>query len=210
MPPYSNIPISQLPININPNLGDVIPIVNNGQTKKITISGLTAFLNNDDVFPYVTGGTYNNNNGTATFTNSTGGTFDVIGFTTGKDVITGGTYNNNTGITSLVNKTGGTINVSGYPKNVKHWLYNETKLVDTEETLVISGNYVLNNSDLFVSSGNNQFYIGDIEFNDRGQIFIGGNLLILNSNIVNNGEINVAGAIILSGNSTITGTGIII
>jgi hypothetical protein len=32
---------------------------------------------------------------------------------------------------------------------------------------------------------------------------------LLDSNIINNGEINVGGAIIFSGNSTITGTGII-
>ena len=32
---------------------------------------------------YVTGGTYNNGTGTATFTNTTGGTFNVTGFTTG-------------------------------------------------------------------------------------------------------------------------------
>ena len=52
----------------------------------ITLSGLS----NTDV--YVTGGTFNN--GTATFTNNTGGTFNVTGFTTGTTdtYVTGFTY----------------------------------------------------------------------------------------------------------------------
>ena len=58
-------------------------------------SNLTGIVFNDI---YVTGGTYSN--GTATFTNNTGGTFNVSGFYTGSTdantYITGYTYNNNT------------------------------------------------------------------------------------------------------------------
>ena len=86
-------------------------------------------------YTYITGGTYSN--GTETFTNNTGGTFNVTGFTTpftggtisGSIVtpsisattyynlpidvrVTGGTYSN--GITTFTNNTGGTFNVSGY------------------------------------------------------------------------------------------------
>lgn len=45
----------------------------------------------------VTGGTYNPNNGVATFTNNTGGTFSVNGFLTGQTdtYVTGLTYSNN-------------------------------------------------------------------------------------------------------------------
>lgn len=59
----------------------------------------------------VTGGTYNN--GTSTFTNNTGGTFNVVGFYTGNtDVfVTGGTYSN--GVSTFTNNTGGTFNVVG-------------------------------------------------------------------------------------------------
>ena len=59
----------------------------------------------------VTGGTYSN--GTATFTNNTGGTFNVSGFYTGAtDVfVTGATYNNANQFT-FTNNTGGTFNVS--------------------------------------------------------------------------------------------------
>ncbi len=68
---------------------------------------------------FVTGGTYNNATGIATFSNNTGGTFTVTGFTTGGtsgfDVfVTGGTYNNATGIATFSNNTGGTFNVTGF------------------------------------------------------------------------------------------------
>jgi len=57
----------------------------------------------------VTGGTYSN--GTAIFTNNTGGTFNVTGlYTGGTDVrVTGATYSNNT--FTYTNNTGGTFNV---------------------------------------------------------------------------------------------------
>ena len=63
----------------------------------------------------VTGGTYSN--GTATFTNNTGGTFTVTGLYTGYTVpidiyVTGGTYD--TGSLTLTNNTGGTFNVTGF------------------------------------------------------------------------------------------------
>jgi hypothetical protein len=52
--------------------------------------------------------------GTATFTNSTGGTFNVSGFSAlGNDtVVTGGTPNNSTKSYTFANNTGGTFNVS--------------------------------------------------------------------------------------------------
>jgi hypothetical protein len=60
----------------------------------------------------VTGGTYSN--GTTTFINNTGGTFNVTGFYTGStDVFTtGGTYSN--GTVTFTNNTGGTFNVTGF------------------------------------------------------------------------------------------------
>jgi len=72
-------------------------------------SHLTGLITQDT---FVTGGTYSN--GIATFTNNTGGTFNVIGFYTGAtDVfVTGGTYSS--GIVTFVNNTGGTFTVSGF------------------------------------------------------------------------------------------------
>lgn len=92
----------------------------------------------------------------------------------------------------------------------KHWEGNITKVLPSDETLVISGNYVLSGTNLTLASDNVNIEISGIDFNKYAQIFIGGYLLLINSNIVNNGLINVGGGIIMSGNSTITGTGIII
>ena len=61
---------------------------------------------------YVTGGTYSN--GTATFRNVSGGTFNVTGFKSNDIFVTGGTYNNSIGTTTFTNNTGGTFNVTGY------------------------------------------------------------------------------------------------
>lgn len=64
----------------------------------------------------VTGGTYSN--GTAIFTNSTGGTFNVTGFTTGgtgtDTFLTGGTYTNSTGTLTLDRNDSVTIDITGF------------------------------------------------------------------------------------------------
>jgi hypothetical protein len=97
-------------------------------------SNLTGISTQDT---FVTGGTYSN--GTAIFTNNTGGTFTVSGFATdftGGTVngltattisattylglpidvrVTGGTYSN--GVATFTNNTGGTFNVSGFVSN---------------------------------------------------------------------------------------------
>jgi hypothetical protein len=154
----------------------VFPIVNNGVTKQLSLTGLTAFIGPyvDTINTALTGGTYDNNTGIATFNNSNGNAFEVTGFTT----------------------------------NIKHWEQNQSKILKSDETLVISGDYVLVDTNLGLQK-DTEITIGSLTFNKYAQIYIGGNLLLLNSNIVNDGLINVAGAIIFSGNSTITGLGII-
>lgn len=77
-----------------------------------TISASTYLNLPIDVF--VTGGTYNNGTGTATFTNNTGGTFSVSGFSTssGSGTFTGGTV---TGATIFTNGlTANTISATTY------------------------------------------------------------------------------------------------
>jgi hypothetical protein len=164
-------------VNINPSLDDVFPIVNNGITKKISLSGLTDFIGPyiDTTNPSLTGGTYDNNTGIATFTNTNDVSFEVSGFTT----------------------------------NIKHWEENNTKILKSDETLVIAGDYVLVDTNLELQK-DTEITIGSLTFNKYAQIYIGGNLLVKDSNIINDGLINVAGAVILNGNSIITGTGIII
>ncbi len=102
----------------------------------------------------------------------------------------------------------GLTNFIGSILNVNHWLENETKVLGSKETIIISGDYVLIDTNLTLQK-DTEITIGSLTFNKYAQIYIGGNLLLLNSNIINDGLINVAGAIIFSGNSTITGLGII-
>jgi len=76
---------------------------------------------------FVTGGTYSS--GTATFTNSTGGTFNVTGFFTGNtDIrVTGATYSNNS--FTYRNNTGGTFSV----------LFNTVTGLTTNGNLTVTG-----------------------------------------------------------------------
>ena len=61
----------------------------------------------------VTGGTYDINTGIVTFTNNSGGTFNVTGFTSGMTdtFVTGGTLN---GGTLTLNRQSGSVNISGF------------------------------------------------------------------------------------------------
>jgi hypothetical protein len=59
-------------------------------------------------------------------------------------------------------------------------------------------------------NNNTILYAANKSFKKEGTIFIGGNLLLKDSTIQNNGKISVGGEVILIGNSTIVGNGIII
>ena len=83
----------------------------------------------------VTGGTYSS--GTATFTNNTGGTFTVTGFSTGgtsstDTFVTGATYSNNT--FTYTNNTGGTFNV----------LFNTVTGLTINGNITVTGSSALN------------------------------------------------------------------
>jgi hypothetical protein len=80
---------------------------------KTSSSSTTVVSDNDSRFlNSFTGGSYSN--GTISFTNNSGGTYNVTGFFTGgTDVfVTGGTYSN--GSATFTNNTGGTFNVTGF------------------------------------------------------------------------------------------------
>ena len=87
----------------------------------------------------VTGGTYNNTTGTATFTNTTGGTFNVTGFTTGSTdtYITGGTYTKATGDLQLTDNLGGTVDITGITDTN---IANTNLTLDASRTLTLDGN----------------------------------------------------------------------
>jgi ribosomal protein L24 len=124
--------------------------------------------------------------------------------------ITGGTYDGNTGEITLTNTNGELIIVTGITQNTKHWLKDTEKILKDDETIVISGDYVLENSSLTLETSDTNISNGNLVFNKNSQIFIDGFLVIIDSDIINNGKISVGKSIILLGNSTITGTGIII
>jgi hypothetical protein len=106
-----------------------------GTTSSQTISATTYQNLPTDI--RVTGGTYSN--GTATFTNNTGGTFNITGFfTSANDIrVTGATYSNNT--FTYTNNTGGTFSV----------------LFNTMTGLTINGD--LNVTGTIFSTGSTQF-----------------------------------------------------
>ena len=107
-----NRKISQLQANANLTVSDIFPIVNSGTTKKQDIQGLLNFLTpyfSGNTELYITGGTYSA--GTAVFTNSTGGTFSVSGFSTGSS-FTGGTVSGATRFTNGL--TASTISATTY------------------------------------------------------------------------------------------------
>jgi len=81
-----------------------------GNIKARTVASILSGVSVFDVF--VTGGTYNNPTGTATFRNNTGGTFTVTGFNTGTTdtFVNSFSYNNSNQFT-IGNSTGGTLTV---------------------------------------------------------------------------------------------------
>jgi hypothetical protein len=122
-----------------------------GTTSSGTISATTYQNLPTDV--RVTGGTYNNSNGTATFTNNTGGTFNVTGFFTSvNDVrVTGATYSNNT--FTYTNNTGGTFSVlfntlTGATINGNLTITGTTQSSIFSGTTISGGTYFGNSSNL--------------------------------------------------------------
>jgi len=104
----------------------------------------------------VTGGTYSN--GTTTFTNNTGGTFSVSGFSTGTSstdtFVTGATYSNNT--FAFTNNTGGTFNV----------------LFNTVTGLTVNGDLTVTGGTQSIFSGNSSSDLVRITQTGSGNAFV--------------------------------------
>ena len=87
----------------------------------------------------------------------------------------------------------------------------DSYLIRKTEQLTFSGDYILENGFLLIEGGDEEVeYSANKSFKKEGTLFIGGNLLLKDSVIENNGKISVGGEVILIGNSSIDGTGIII
>ena len=112
---YSN---NTFTIKQNNGQADLTASINTmtGLTVNGTLSATTYVGNGSSLtgIATVTGGTPNNSTRVYTFTNSTGGTFNVNALN--DVVVTGGTlsYSNASGTTTFTNSTGGTFNVTGY------------------------------------------------------------------------------------------------
>ena len=104
---YQNLPLNTYGTGLTFNTGNYNLTIDggNGVLDTVSLSVLASDLT-------VTGGTYNPNTGIATFTNNTGGTFNVTGFLTGftDTYVTGSTYNNNT--FTFTNTSGGSFSVN--------------------------------------------------------------------------------------------------
>jgi len=129
-------------------------LIVDGSLTANTISATTYFNLPIDI--RITGGTYSA--GTATFTNNTGGTFNVTGFLTGfTDIyVTGGTFDKNTETLTLTRNDGNDINVTGFTDIfVTGGTYSAgtaTFTNNTGGTFSLSGFYT-GTTDIFVTGG---------------------------------------------------------
>jgi hypothetical protein len=126
----------------------------------------------------VTGGTYDNNTGTATFTNNTGGTFNVIGFYTGQtsyvnslttgvglsaNTTTGDITIINTDPDQLVTISGGTGILTGgtYPNfTIENTLPDQTVVINNGSNISVNGTYPNFTIDVTGLTDNNTFITG--------------------------------------------------
>lgn len=163
-------------------LNDLIHVVITGDTSQnpagssFKASIQQVFESYTDIF--VTGGTYNNTTGKATFTNTTGGTFDVTGFYTGGiDIfVTGGTYNNTTGTATFTNTTGGTFDVIGFYTGET---YTTSGITTSSSTLDINYTYYGVN------------YSGDVDLTLPDATGLDGNFLIIKDEGGNSGTYRI-------------------
>lgn len=149
---YQNLPLGIYGTGLTFNTGnyDLTLDGENGTLDTLSLSILASDLT-------VTGGTYNPNNGVATFTNNSGGTFNVSGFLTGftDTFVTGGTYNNNT--FTFTNTSGtsfnvGFDNVTGLTSSGT--ISSNTLSATTYQNLPVSGLTAGTNIDLTNNNGN--------------------------------------------------------
>jgi hypothetical protein len=100
--------------------------------------------------------------------------------------------------------------LTNLPSNT-NWNKDKEYIVRNTEQLTFSGDYILEDCALLIEGSDEEVeYSANKSFKREGTIFIGGNLLLKDSSIYNDGRISVGGEVILIGNSQIVGNGIII
>ena len=160
---------------------------------------------------------YDGNSGSLTFTplqvqgSGTYSTWNVS--LSGPPGISGTSGSTGTSGTSGTSGTEGSSGTSGSTNLLSSigWNTNKEYQIGNTEQLTFAGDYILDNSDLYIEGSEESIEYSQNKLAKKaGKIYIGGNLIIKDSTIENNGEIGVGGSVILIGNSQITGTGIII
>jgi hypothetical protein len=142
-------------------------------------------------------------------TSGTSGTDGTSG-TSGTDGTSGTSGSDGTSGEDGTTGTSGTSGTSNLLASTE-WNIEREYQISSNEQLTFSGDYVLEDSNLYIEGSDEQVeYSANKFFKKTGKIFIGGNLLLKNSQIENDGEISVGGQIILIDDSQITGTGTII
>lgn len=151
----------------------------------------------------VTGGTYSN--GTAIFTNSTGGTFNVTGFTTGgtgtDTYLTGGTYTNSTGTLTLERNDSGNVQITGFTTGatedtyVTGVTYNQ---LTKELTLGLNDGVDFNATGFAAEVTGGTYSGGSITLykNDGTTSLITGLEILTHIGLVNDSNVSVSGATI--------------
>ena len=156
----------------------------------ISGNGTTLLVDLPEFDTSVTGGTYNQTNGVATFTNNSGGTFNVAGFYTGSTeiFITGGTYNQSNGVATFTNNSGGTFNVDGFLTGYTNYYTTGSTLIGAvayfDRTDALSA-YTLNLSELKFTGNTSGYCINDLWISNLhgcSPITIHDNIQHLNSN----------------------------
>jgi len=160
---------------------------------------------------------YDGNSGSLTFTplqvqgSGTYSTWNVS--LSGPPGISGTSGSTGTSGTSGTSGSTGTSGTSGSTNLLSSigWNISKEYQIGNTEQLTFAGDYILDNSDLYIEGSEESIEYSQNKLAKKaGKIYIGGNLIIKDSTIENNGEIGVGGSVILIGNSQITGTGIII
>lgn len=160
---------------------------------------------------------YDGNSGSLTFTplqvqgSGTYSTWNVS--LSGPPGISGTSGSTGTSGTSGTSGTEGSSGTSGSTNLLSSigWNISKEYQIGNTEQLTFAGDYILDNSDLYIEGSEESIEYSQNKLAKKaGKIYIGGNLIIKDSTIENNGEIGVGGSVILIGNSQITGTGIII
>jgi len=174
---------------------------------------------NDGISPNPGGGGGTTGTGTSGTSGTSGtgasGTSGTSGTGASGTSGTSGTGASGTSGTSGIgtNGTSGTSGISGTSGFLTDWALGDDIVVNSSNQIVFSGDYVLEDSLMTILSTTTEIEYArspNKYFKKIGKVYIGGNLLLKDSTLENDGLVSVAGAVILIGNSQITGTGTII